>query len=77
MPKLIKEQKAAGNKKTPFDLEKIRKLGRDNGFATQAWDDKDLESEADSLVKKKLIEDLGGGKYQISDLGIEWKVETT
>lgn len=38
MPKLAQEYKETGNKKTPFGLEKIRNLGRDNGFATQAWD---------------------------------------
>lgn len=31
-------------KKVPFDLQKIRNLGRDGGFATQAWDEIDLQS---------------------------------
>ena len=29
MPRLAKEYKDAGNKKVPFDLEKVRALGRD------------------------------------------------
>lgn len=41
------------------------------GFATQGWDEVLLQNELDDLVKNGLIEDLGGGKYQISDLGIQ------
>jgi hypothetical protein len=57
--------------KSPFDLQKIRNLGRDGGFATQAWDEIDLQDKVNELVTKGLIEDLTGGRYQISDLGIQ------
>jgi len=50
MPRLAKEYKDAGKKKVPFDLEKVRALGRDSKskdkeFNAQAWDQIDfLES---------------------------------
>lgn len=71
MSKLVKEYKENGNKNVPFDLQKIRNLGRDGGFATQAWDEIDLQDKVNELVTKGLIEDLTGGRYQISDLGIQ------
>jgi len=57
--------------KVPLDLQKIRNLGRDGGFGTQAWDEIDLQDKVNELVTKGLIEDLTGGRYQISDLGIQ------
>jgi hypothetical protein len=74
MPKLIKEYKEANNTKIPFDLEKIKRLGME-GFATRAWDEGDLQTAVNDLVKKGLIDAIGDGKYQISDLGIGWKEE--
>jgi hypothetical protein len=41
-----------------------------------AWEDLDLQSNIDALVKNGLADYLGG-KYQISDSGIQWKERTT
>jgi hypothetical protein len=51
----------------------LREFTEEWGFATMAWDDKDLQSNLDALAYKRLIDDLGGGKYQIGDLVIRWK----
>lgn len=72
MPKLIKEYQKTGEKR-PFDLEKISRSSENGGFWTKAWEDVDLQSNADALVKNSLIDDLGGGLYQISEVGILWK----
>jgi hypothetical protein len=71
MPKLIEEHKRAGNKKIPFDKEKIKRRREYGGFGIQAWDEIFLQKRIDTLVEKRLIEDLRDGKYQISDLGIQ------
>ena len=76
MPRLAKEYKDAGKKKVPFDLEKVRNLGRDKGkdkkeFDTQAWEQIDLQDKVNGLVTKGLLEQLEGRKYQISNLGID------
>ena len=79
MPRLAKEYKDA-EKKVPFDLEKVRALGRDSSkskeFNAQAWDQIDFQDKINGLVTKGLVEQLEGGKdkekkYQISKLGIE------
>ena len=73
MPRLANEYKLAG-KKEPFDLDRIRNLGKDEkgeGFAMETWELVDLQDNVNILVTKGLIDDLGDGKYQISDLGIE------
>ena len=49
MPRLAKEYKDADKKKVPFDLEKVRNLGRDGKgkdkeeFNAQAWDQIDFQ----------------------------------
>jgi hypothetical protein len=75
MPKLIKEYQKTGEKR-PFDLEKIRRSSENEGFWTKAWEDIDLQSNVDALVRNGLVDDLGGGLYQISGTGILWE-ETT
>ena len=72
MPRLAKEYKDADKKKVPFDLDKIRNLGKDKG---QTWQEIDFQDKINRLVTKGLIEDLKGGRYQISNLGIEWYVK--
>ena len=81
MPRLAKEYKDAGKKKPPFDLEKVRALGRDSKgkekeFNAQAWDQIDFQDKINGLVTKGLLEQLEGSgekgkKYQISKLSIE------
>ena len=83
MPRLAKEYKDAGKKKVPFDLEKVKSLGRgdskgkDKEFNAQAWDQIDFQDRINGLVTKGLLEQLEGAgkdkekKYQISKLGIE------
>ena len=76
MPRLANEYMQAGKKKVLFDLQKIRDLGKEDkakgeGFAIETWDQTDLQDDVNILVSKGLIEDLGDGKYQISNLGIE------
>jgi len=39
------------------------------------WEDLDLQSNLDALVRKGWIDELGGGEYQISDAGIKWNEE--
>lgn len=85
MPRLAKEYKDAGKKKVPFDLEKVRALGRDSKgkdreFDLQAWDQIDFQDKINGLVTKGLLEQLEGGggkgmKYQISNLGVECYVK--
>jgi hypothetical protein len=72
MPRLAKEYVEHSEKKVPFDLQKLRNLGRDNkeGFAMQTWDQIDLQDNVNTLVSKGLIEDLGDGNYQISNLAL-------
>ena len=60
MYKLVKEYKENGNKNVPFDLQKIRNLGRDGGFATQAWDEIDLQDKVNELVYPSLIDNHFG-----------------
>jgi hypothetical protein len=76
MPKLIREYQRTGEKR-PFDMEKIRRSTEKEGFWTMAWEDLDLHSNIDALIKGGLVDDLGAGKYQISDAGIQWKERTT
>jgi hypothetical protein len=76
MPKLIKEYQKTGERR-PFDLEMIRRSSENGGFWTKAWEDIDLQSNVDALVRNGLIEDLGRGLYQISEVGILWERETT
>ena len=80
MPRLAKEYKDAGKKKVPFDLEKVRALGRDSSskskdkggeFNAQTWDQIDFQDKINGLVTKGLVEQLENKKYQISKLGIE------
>jgi len=63
----------------PFDLEEVRNLGADKngeGIAMEAWEQIDLQDNVTALVTKGLIEELGGGgKYQISDLGVKQYVK--
>ena len=59
MPRLAKEYKDAGKKKLPFDLEKVRALGRDSKdkeFNAQAWDQIDFQDKIKGLVTKGLVE---------------------
>jgi hypothetical protein len=78
MPRLAKEYKDAGKKRVPFDLEKVRALGRGDSkgkdkkeFDAQAWDQIDFQDKINGLVTKGLVEQLENKKYQISKLGIE------
>jgi hypothetical protein len=41
--------------------------------STRAWDEKDLKSVVDALVRKGLVDDIEEGRYRISDSGLEWK----
>jgi hypothetical protein len=72
MPKLIREYIDTGVK-VPFDLKRIRRFTEDEGLSTRAWDEKDLKSVVDALVRKGLVDDIGEGRYRISDSGLEWK----
>jgi hypothetical protein len=79
MLKLIDEYNETGEKK-PFDKIKIRNMDNLPGFTTRTWDEADLQNELDALVLKGLIEELGKGdkgniQYQISNHGIQWKLE--
>jgi hypothetical protein len=79
MPRLAKEYKDAGKKRVPFDLDKVRALGRGGDskskdkkeFDAQAWDQIDFQDKINGLVTKGLVEQLENKKYQISKLGIE------
>ena len=76
MSRLAKEYKDAGKKRVPFDVEKIRALGRNSSskskeFDAQAWDQIDFQDKVNGLVTKGLLEPLENKKYQISKLGIE------
>lgn len=62
--------------KVPFDLKRIRGFTEEEGLSTRAWDDRDLQSVLDTLVRNRLLDDLGEGRYRISDTGLEWKVPT-
>jgi hypothetical protein len=68
MPKLIKDYQRTGEKK-PFNMDKIRRSSERGGFWTMVWEDLDLQSNLDALVRKGWIDELGGGEYQISDAG--------
>jgi hypothetical protein len=75
MPKLIREYMDTGVK-VPFDLKRIRGFTEEEGLSTRAWDDRDLQSVVDTLVRNRLVDDLGEGRYRISDTGLEWKEST-
>jgi hypothetical protein len=75
MPKLIREYMDTGVK-VPFDLKRIRGFTEEEGLSTRAWDDRDLQSVVDTLVRNRLVDDLCEGRYRISDTGLEWKEST-
>lgn len=62
--------------KVPFDLKRIRGFTEEEGLSTRAWDDRDLQSVVDTLVRNRLVDDLGEGRYRISDTGLECKEPT-
>ena len=72
MPKLIREYVDTGVK-VPFDLKRVRGFTEEDGLSTRAWDDRDMQSVVDALIRKRLLDDLGEGRYRISDPGLEWK----
>jgi hypothetical protein len=59
------------SEKITFDMDKIRRPSERGGFGRMAWEDLDLQSNLDSLVRKGWIDEIGEGEYQISDAGIE------
>lgn len=57
-------------------MEKIRRSSENGGFWTKAREDIDLRSNVDALVRNGLVDDLGGGLYQINEAGIMWQEKT-
>jgi hypothetical protein len=48
-----------------YHLPNIKDVLRYESYRAMAWED--------ALVRKGWIDNIGGGEYQISDAGIEWK----
>ena len=56
-----------------YHLPNIKDVLRYESGRAMAWEDLDLQSNLDALVRKGWIDNIGGEEYQISDAGIEWK----
>ena len=65
MPRMAKEYRDAGKKKVPFDLDKIRNLGRVKGDDNnKAWEEIDFQDKVNRLVTNGLIEELGCPRWK-------------